>query len=98
MKKKEFIEHYINIFNFPDIGKHPEKEDYLKDEIQKLADIDKISYSLALDKTYDVFFSQYLETDLDDNNFKDIKKATVNLLFLKCLEGDVQQRRLREEH
>ena len=44
------------------------------------------------------FFSQYLETDLDDNNFKDIEKATVNLLFLKCLEGDVQQRRLREEH
>ena len=57
MKKKEFIEHYINIFNFPDIGKHPEKEDYLKNEIQQLADIDKISYQLALDKMYGIFLS-----------------------------------------
>ena len=33
------------------------------------------------------FSRQYLKNDLDDNNFKDIKKAIINLLFLKRLEG-----------
>ena len=87
MNRKEFTKHYINIFNFPDIGKHPEKEDYLKDEIQKLADIDKTSYPLALDKIYDVFFSQYFDqyfdADHDDNNFREVQKATLNLIVLK---------------
>ena len=94
MTKKELIKHYNNILHCPDLEKYPEKEDYLKKEIQQLADIDKISYPLALDRIHDVFFSQYLEfsrqylkNDLDDNNFKDIKKAIINLLFLKRLEG-----------
>ncbi len=88
MKKKEFIEHYNNILNCPSIGKYPEKEDYLKNEIQQLADIDKISYQLALDKIYSVFYRQYLEADPDDN---EIETATVNLLFLRCLEGKEHQ-------
>ena len=94
MTKKELIKHYDNILHCPDLEKHPEKEDYLKKEIQQLADIDKISYQLALAKIHDVFFGRYLEfshrylwTDLDDNNFKDIKKVIINLLFLKRLEG-----------
>ena len=98
MTRKEFIEHYNNILNFPDLGIYSKKADGLKDdiqkladglkdEIQKLADIDKISYPLALDKIYSVFFSQYLETDPDDSNFKDIEKATNNLLFLSVMEG-----------
>ena len=95
MTKKEFTKHYNNILNCPSIGKYPaEKEGYLKNEIQQLADIDKISYQLALDKMYGIFLSQYLEfshryvwTDLDDSNFKDIKKVIINLLFLKRLEG-----------
>ena len=87
MNRKEFTKHYLNILNCPSIGKYPEKEDYLKNEIQQLADIDKISYSLALDKICDAFFGRYLWTDFDNNNFKDIETATVNLLFLRCLEG-----------
>lgn len=87
MKKKEFIEHYNNILNLPDIRKHPEKEDGLKDEIQKLADIDKISYPLALDKIYNVFFTKYLWTDPDDSNFRDIEKAIINLSLLRHLKG-----------
>ena len=87
MKKKEFIEHYNNILNCPYIGKYPEKEDYLKNEIQQLADIDKISYQLALDKMYGIFlsqyFDQYFDADHDDNNFREIQKATLNLIVLK---------------
>ena len=86
MNRKEFAKHYNNILNFPSIVKYPEKEDYLKNKIQQIADIDKIPYSLALDKIYSVFFSQYLETDLDDNNSREIKTATTNLLFLKSLK------------
>ena len=97
MKKKEFIEHYNNILNCP-IEKYPENLDYLKNEVQQLADIDKISYPSALDKIYSVFFNQYFDADPDDNNFREIKTATVNLSFLRLFEGDVQQRRLREEY
>ena len=56
MTKKELIKHYNNILHCPDLEKYPEKEDYLKKEIQQLADIDKISYQLALAKIHDVFF------------------------------------------
>ena len=87
MTIKEFTKHYNNILKFPKLGIYPEKEDCLKSEIQRLADIDKISYPLALDKIYSIFLSQYLEADPDDSNFRDIQKATVNLLFLKELEG-----------
>ena len=97
MNRKEFtehyIEHYINILHCPSIGKYPEKEDYLKNEIQQLADIDKISYPLALDKIYSVFFRQCqcLDAGPDSNNLgeieRDIKKAIINLLSLKRLEG-----------
>lgn len=87
MNKKEFIEHYNNILHCPDIVKHPEKEDYLKNEIQQLADIDKISYLLALDKMYGIFlsqyFDQYFDANHDDNNFRETQKATLNLIVLK---------------
>lgn len=53
MTRKEFIESYNNILNFPSLGIYPEKEDCLKSEIQRLADIDKISYPLVLNKIYD---------------------------------------------
>ena len=56
MTKKELIKHYNNILHCPDLEKYPEKEDYLKKEIQQLADIDKISYQSALAKIHDVFF------------------------------------------
>ena len=87
MKKKEFIKHYINIFNFPDIGKYPAKQYDLHDEIQRLADIDKIPYPLYLDKICDAFSMQYVETDFDDNDFKKIETASINLSFLRYLEG-----------
>ena len=92
MTNKEFTKHYLNILNCPYtsfwiFGKYSEKEDYLKNEIQQLADIDKISYPLALEKIYSVFFNQYLDTDLDDSNFKKIENATINLSFLRHFEG-----------
>lgn len=83
MTKKEFNKHYNNILHCPDLEKYPEKEDYLKNEIQQLADIDKISYQLALDRIHDVF----LWTDPNDNNFRELEIAINNLLFLKRLEG-----------
>lgn len=86
MTKKEFTKHYINILNFPSLGIYPEKRYELADEIQRLADIDKIPYRVALSTICDAFFSQYLWTDPDDSNFKEIEKATCNLSFLRYLE------------
>lgn len=86
MTKKEFIKHYNNIMNFPDIGIHPEKRYELANEIQRLADIDKIPYRIALHKICDAFFSQYLWIGVDDSNLKEIEKAICNLSFLRYLE------------
>ena len=83
MPRKEFTKHYNNILNCPSIGKYLEKEDYLKDEIQRLADIDKIPYRVALDRIYNVF----LWTDPNDSNFRELEIAMNNLVFLRCLEG-----------
>lgn len=87
MTRKEFIEHYNNILNFPDLRIHQERMYDLHDEIQRLADIDKISYPSALDKIFSVCFRQYLEADRDSNYFRDTQKATINLSFLIYLEG-----------
>ena len=91
MNKKEFTKHYINILHCPDLEKYPERTYDLKDEIQRLADIDKISYSLALSKICDAFLSQYLhdlDADPDGSNFRQIETATNNLVFLRCSEGE----------
>ena len=87
MNRKEYIKHYVNVLNCPNLGIHPEKEDYLKNEIKQLADIDNISYPLALSTIRNDFLMQYLETDFDDNDFKKIETASMNLSFLKRLEG-----------
>lgn len=87
MKKKELIKHYNIILNFPSLEIHPERKNELKAEIQRLADIDKISYQLALVKVSDNFFNQYEETGPDDEHLKKIETATENLFFLKKMEG-----------
>lgn len=69
MTKKEFIKHYSSILNFPNLEIHPERTDDLKDEIQRLADIYKIPYRVAIEKIGSAFLRQSLETDPDDNNF-----------------------------
>ena len=91
MTKKEFTKHYNNILNFPSLGKYPEERYDLHDEIQRLADIDKISYPLYLNKICWEFDRKYLETDPADNNSKKIETASTNLFFLRSMEGlDIQ--------
>ena len=88
MTNKEFTKHYLNILNFPDLGIYPERRYDLHDEIQRLADIDKISYHFALNKICSIFSRQYdLETEHDDINYKKIETASTNLFFLRAMEG-----------
>lgn len=87
MTIKEITNHYTNILNCPDLGIHPERTDDLKNEIKQLADIDHISYQLALEKNYSFFLAQYLNIDPDDDNVKKIETATINLLDLCSIEG-----------
>ena len=87
MNKKALKKHYNNILNFPDLAIHPERTDDLKNEIQRVADIDNIPYRIAVDIMCDDFVRQDLEADPDDDNSKKIDTATTNLRFLRHLEG-----------
>ena len=87
MTIKEITNHYTNILNCPDLGIHPERTDDLKNEIKQLADIDHISYQLALEKNYSFFLAQYLNIDPDDDNLKKLDTSIKNLSLLRHLEG-----------
>ena len=90
--KKEKDTIYNNILNFPAIVKYPERKDDLKNKIKQLADMDHISYQVALEQIWSAFLTQYLETlgnletNPNDNNFRKIETATNNLFLLKDME------------
>ena len=75
MTRKEFKKHYINILHCPDVEKCQEKEDYLKNEIQQLADT--IDYRLkALKKLLKDKDRAKKEQDLIEDISSKIKKLS----------------------